>query len=898
MSKKKPFLGTKSLLLLPLSMLGATAVTAQDQPPAIVPPDVFALPEELEITVWATTPQLNNPTNIDFDSKGRLFVAEGVNYRKHSNRRPEGDRIVVLEDTTGSGKADKVSTFVQEPGFIAPLGIAVLDDKVVVSQPPDLLVYTDSNGDAQFDPKTEKREVLLTGFNGKNHDHSLHAVTAGPDGLWYINQGNTGAQFTDKSGKTFYMGSPYMLQEIAGKKSDDGHTWIGGFAARMNPDGSNLQVIGHNFRNSYEQTVNSLGEVYQNDNDDPPACRVTVMLEGGNAGFASRDGHRSWSADKRAGQEIPTAEWRQEDPGVMPSGDVYGGGSPTGIVFYENGALGQKWQGTLLSCEAGRNVIFGYHPQPEGAGFKLERFNFLTSNKEGKFSGSDFLGGKPSNETFTLFRPSDVTVGPDGALYVADWFDPRVGGHQDQDDLTCGTIYRIAPKGFKSVVPKLDLNTTEGQIAALKSPAVNVRYSGFIRLKAQGEKAVPAVTEVLKDSNPYIAARAIWLLAQMGASGEAKVRDLLASKEDNVRLVALRALRRAGKDPVALSKQMAGDPSAAVRKEAALALRDQSAANSVDILKQIAKGYDGKDATYLEAFGLGSKGKENEVYAALRSEHPQDPTQWSAAFARIAWRLGSKNSVQDLLGRAKSSSLPEADRKLMVVALAFVTDASAVDGMAQILASKDPAVATDALWWLDKRRSNEWQNFAVETVVKKYGLELPKPQSLVTIVSPEPPLTPSALPSAQEIAKLPGDIERGRAAVGVCYGCHKIGAIGAEFGPELTQFGQTQPRDVIVNAILNPSGDIAHGFEGTRVRVGQKRPSGDHVSHTIDGIVIENGNPLVIKSVGSLTQKVQRDKILSAEKMTRSLMPNPEMLGLDAQKISDIVTYLKSDQIK
>jgi len=127
-----------------------------------------------------------------------------------------------------------------------------------------------------------------------------------------------------------------------------------------------------------------------------------------------------------------------------------------------------------------------------------------------------FLGGGASitNELKTLFRPSDVCVGPDGAIYVADWFDPGVGGHGTRDDRYTGSIYRIAPKGFRSVVPKLDLTTTEGQIAALKSPAVNVRNSGFTRLKAQGAKAVPAVAALLDDKNPYIAARAVWLLAQ------------------------------------------------------------------------------------------------------------------------------------------------------------------------------------------------------------------------------------------------------------------------------------------------------------------------------------------------------------------------------------------------
>ena len=554
-----------------------------DDGKTLVPPELFTAPEGLEVTVWATSPQLFNPTNIAFDGKGRLWVAEGVNYRGKANRRPEGDRIVVLEDTTGSGKADKSTVFVQEPGLAAPLGIAVFDNRVVVSQPPDLLVYTDVNGDGKFDPAVDKKEALLTGFNGRQHDHSLHSVSAGPDGLWYWNQGNTGAMFTDKSGKTFRMGSPYVHANgkgvvdpstIAGEKSDDGHVWIGGFAARMNPDGTNVTIIGHNFRNSYEQAVTSLGDVFQSDNDDPPACRVSPMMEGGNAGFASADGKRSWAADKRPGQDTPTAEWRQEDPGTMPAGDVYGGGSPTGVAFYENGAMGEKWKGLLLACEAGKNVVFGYFPKPDGAGWKLERFDFFTSNKEKKFAGSDFLGGKATGEIRTRFRPSDVAVGPDGAIYVADWFDARVGGHGTMDDRYTGTIYRIAPKGYKPHVPKLDLDTTEGQIAALKSPAVNVRLSGFARLKAAGEKAVPAVAALLKDENSYIAARAAWLLAQMGDEGVAKVKPWLESKDAGKRLVAYRALRRANVDVLAMAAKMVSDKSAAVRREVALTLRD------------------------------------------------------------------------------------------------------------------------------------------------------------------------------------------------------------------------------------------------------------------------------------------------------------------------------------
>src|SRR5688572_25064852 len=149
--------------------------------PVRIPVDLFKVPDGLEVTVWATSPLLHNPTNIDIDRDGRIWVAEGVRYRSHHARQPEGDRIVVLQDTNADGKADSTHTFVQEPALIAPLGVAVIDNKIVVSQPPDLIVYTDVDRNLRFDPAVDKREVLLTGFQGINHDHSLHSVTIGPE---------------------------------------------------------------------------------------------------------------------------------------------------------------------------------------------------------------------------------------------------------------------------------------------------------------------------------------------------------------------------------------------------------------------------------------------------------------------------------------------------------------------------------------------------------------------------------------------------------------------------------------------------------------------------------------------------------------------------------------------
>jgi putative membrane-bound dehydrogenase-like protein len=872
---------------------------------SLVPTTMLSVNDpNLEVTVWASTPMLRNPTNMDFDKDGRIWVAEGVNYRSHAKRQPEGDRIMVLEDTDHDGKADKSWVFVQEPFLLAPMGVAVVDNKVIVSMAPDIIVYTDVNRDLKFDPAVDKREVLLTGFNARIHDHTIHSVTVGPDGQWYWNSGNCGAVFTDKSGKTFRIGSAYdpgqanlgwKPTEIAGQRSDDGHVWVGGFAARMNPDGSAVNIIGHNFRNSYEQTVTSFGDVFQNDNDDPPACRTAFLLEYGNAGFCSFDGKRSWGADRRPGQSIPTAEWRQEDPGTMPSGDVYGGGSPTGIAFYEDGALGKNYRGLLLSCEPGRNVVFGYFPKPDGAGFKLERFDFITSNKEGEFAGTDFKGGgNDRRDLKTMFRPSDVGVGADGAIYVADWFDARVGGHADWDDTTSGTIYRIAPKGFKPKIAKVDFNTLKGALAGLKSPAVNVRGAAHEAVREHGKKAVGPVKRLLKNENPYVQARAIWMLAELIGSTGREIERLLEAKDPNIRLVAFRNVRKIierephGVDAFIvdwLNKLVASDPSPVIRREVALFLRDISAEKANPILISLAQGFDGQDRTYLEAWGTGATGKESQVYDATKSKLGHaDPLKWSNQFAWLAWRLHPAQSVVDFKVRALSASLDDANRKRALTAIGYNATQEAADAMLEVAAKTDKAVKAEALWWLLNRKDSSWKDFGVNAALKARGIYDPEAVELTgaTIPAAEAPKFTVA-----DVLALKGDVTRGgEKFASVCSSCHRAGDVGTEYAPSLNGWAKRQTTEVFLNSVINPSADIAQGFNGTQLKL----KSGDE----IHGLVLSEGDPLIVQSAGGLTQTVPRNRIAERKGLGRSLMLSADQLGLTPQDLADLNAWLKT----
>ena len=826
---------------------------------------------DVKFAVFTTRPEKYKP--VDFEGGPTLVPAELFTV-------PEGFEVTV---------------FTQDDNLVSPLGVAHIDGKIVVSQPPDLIIYTDVNGDGVYDPKVDKREVLLTGFNGRNHDHSLHSATFGPDGKWNFNQGNTCAQFTDKSGKTFRIGSPYNhgeftkqavdAQKVAGLRSDDGNVWVGGFSVRMNSDGTHARIVGHNYRNSFEQSINSLGDMYQSDNDDPPACRVSLIMEGGNAGFASADGQRSWGADKRPGQETPVAEWRQDDPGTMPAGDVYGGGSPTGVAFYENGALDPKWNGLLLACEAGKNVVFGYLPKPDGAGMKLERFDFFTSNKEKEWAGSDFLGGKATGVLKTKFRPSDVTVGPDGAIYVADWFDPGVGGHGTRDNSLSGTIYRIAPKGFKSVMPKIDLNTVAGQLAALRSPAPNVRAGGFNRLKAAGDKVVDDVAALLSDANPYVSSRAVWLLAQLGDKGVALARKELASADDTRRLVAFRALRAADRDVFSLCESMAKDKSAAVRREVAIALRDFKTPAAVATLVTIAQQFDGQDRAYLEAVGLGSTDREAEVHAAIAKVMAKPALEWTPAYAWLTWRLHPASSVRDVRARLLSGKLNEVELKRDLTTLAFTRSAEAAGTMVELSLNKKFAQADLAKWWIGNRKASLWKAFDVDAIVKAHGGDASAAKLVGSDLPPEPAGS-KALASVEVIAALKGDAARGKAVSAVCQACHKFDGKGIDFGPDLTTYAKQQSLETLVLNISQPSNNISHGFEGTRVVLDD--------GMVITGMVLSSGDPLMIKSMGGLVQSIPRNRIKEEKHLDRSLMFTPAQMGLTEQGVADIAAYLRS----
>lgn len=562
---------------------------------AVADPDTDGLETAagLETKVFATAPMTLNLTNMDIDARGRVWVTEAVNYRLQHNPenkgRPEGDRILILEDVDGDGKSDKQKVFYQGKDVDAALGITVLGNKVIVSASPNVFIFTDTDGD----DKADKKELLFTGIGGVQHDHGMHTFTFGPDGKLYFNFGNEGKQIKDKNGNP--------IKDQAGNiVADNGKPYRQGMVFRCNPDGTEFEVLAHNFRNNYEVAVDSYGTLWQSDNDDDGnrGVRINYVLPYGNYGYQDEKTGAGWSA-YRIGQEteIPLRHWHLNDPGVVPNLLQTGAGSPTGILIYEGKLLPAPFRNQMIHSDAGPNVVRAYPIMPDGAGYKAEMVNLVRGTKD------------------QWFRPSDVTVAPDGSLFIADWYDPGVGGHQ-QGEVQKGRVFRVAPPNTPYTVPKYEVNTAKGAVQALQSPNLETRYLAWTSLRQMDRKAEKELAKLWKNGESRQRARALWLLSKIEGRGQKYIDQALKDKESDIRITGLRAALQLKTDVTPMLKMLAKDANPQVRREVAIALRYNKSAEAPAIWADLASQYDGQDKWYLEALGISSDLQADRFFAA------------------------------------------------------------------------------------------------------------------------------------------------------------------------------------------------------------------------------------------------------------------------------------------
>ena len=271
--------------------------------------------------------------------------------------------------------------------------------------------------------------------------------------------------------------------------------------------------------------VTSLGDVLQADNDDPTHCRAAWAMEHANFGYASlEDGNRSWedaakswekrvvtqevkqSAYERHGKNVlrrDDGHWREHFPGVTPPGNVWGPGGPTGDYMIEGDELGKEFRGRYLVCETVHRALLSFRAELRDAQVEMV-------DLDKKFFAAD---RKSSNALTKKFMPTDVVGNTDGALFISDW---NSGVNARGAGNATGGIFRIAKKGSKVELPKIDFSSTTGLLKALERPSPGVRWVAQDRLKKK-ENVFPALKSWYEKHkrNPYYQARAVFLMAQL-----------------------------------------------------------------------------------------------------------------------------------------------------------------------------------------------------------------------------------------------------------------------------------------------------------------------------------------------------------------------------------------------
>ncbi|MDO8542269.1 MAG: GDSL-type esterase/lipase family protein [Opitutaceae bacterium] len=479
----------------------------------------FEVVEGFEATLWAENPLLHKPVQMNFDARGRLWVASSELYPQIEPGQAATDKIIVLEDTTGGGHADKATVFAD--GLLIPTGLEVGDRGVYVAQSTELLHFQDTDGDG----KADLRRAVLRGFGTEDTHHNLHTLRWGPDGRLYLNQ----SVYTRTNTET-----PHGVVRLKA-----------GGVFRFDPRDQRMEILYRGWVNTWGHQFDDFGQSFLTDG----------------AGFQGI----SWGVP--GATYFTLAPSRRQLPSISP------GNYPKfcGIEIVRSALFPEEWQGDVITADFRAHRVVRYKVTEQGAGYVTREMPDLLRT------------------TTDSFRPIDVRMGPDGALYVADWSNPiiqhgEVDFRDPRRDKEHGRIWRIAPKG-RAPLAKTDL-TKLGNPQLLDRLLAHNGYElehAKRVLVERGASAVLADLGAWTRSRPDEPARlqAMWMYQALDRVPVALHDELLAAKDARIRAAAVRALP-AGEQLEKLAKLVA-DGHPRVRVEALRQLGKQGNARAAEL---------------------------------------------------------------------------------------------------------------------------------------------------------------------------------------------------------------------------------------------------------------------------------------------------------------------------
>lgn len=598
------------------------------------------VPDGFEVTLFASEPQIRKPIAMAFDERGRMIVAEAAEYPLGPPKgQPPNDSVKILEDTNGDGRADKVTVFAD--GLNIPDGVAAYNGGVIIAEAPNLWLMRDTDGDG----KADEKKAVLTNFGRQDTHHMVHGLVWGPEGKLMMSQGcSTNSRIT-ADGKEWFL--------------DHGDFF------RCWPDGSGFEIPFRSFTNSWGYDWDDYGNWFGNDNEGP---RLIHLVEEGDYGLAL--------TDRRAGK-----------PGTLPGLATDGTHNhgyvvQAGLTIYSGDAFPKEYRGNVFEGAPNYHSILRDSLEPSGATFFATEEDDLTKTDD------------------LWHRPIALTVGPDGAIYMIDWYN-EILAHVEHPldsprrDKTRGRIYRIAWKGAPKFHPPDLMKASASELVAnLRSENRWIRRTSQRLLATKGEEAFRLVLPLLDEKeSPRTRCHALWTIEESRLAekpdGKAKVIEAVQrafnDHDSRARAVAVRTARHLdleGKDVAEKLLELSGDPDDFVKFEAALALSKlKSPLPLKDLTGLIARAQwedpflsyafgeavrPNQEQLVTHAFTVGAQGLAREedgyVAALLRIRDPRTEPIFVALLQQPDLR---PSMTEELIGGLYAFKTPETSRALV-----------------------------------------------------------------------------------------------------------------------------------------------------------------------------------------------------------------------------------------